>query len=58
MEIKVVHLRPADNLNALCVFVGKTTYNVEVKKTKFLGFVFRKVVQNHYIGEVGKQRTV
>jgi len=36
---------------------GRPDYMVS-EKMWFLGFLFRKVVQNHYIGEVGKQSSL
>jgi len=36
-----------DNSDVTCVFMGKSTQNVYVKKDKFPCFQFRKVVQKH-----------
>jgi len=33
--------------NVFCVFVGKATYTVQVKKMQFLGFLFHKVMLKH-----------
>jgi len=41
-EWRLVQLRPGDNLNVFCVFVGKATYNVEVKRRNFRVFCFAR----------------